>query len=268
MIHALNISVTVNGRSLLHKVNMEIHPGLFTAVAGPNGAGKTTLLRVLSNESRRFQGEVYLNGRTSQSYKVAELSNVRAVLSQSNTLQFSFNVRQIVEMGLLHQKERGPAKEHLIDEVMELTGVSQWQHRNYLTLSGGEQQRVQLARVLAQVWEKQPFPRYILLDEPTSNLDIARQQMIFGIVKQACERNIGVLAVVHDLNHVALFADQLYLLKEGEIVASGKPREVFTKSIIEHTFCCRVNIYHDPCNDCPYIVPERGHNVSTEIINQ
>jgi iron complex transport system ATP-binding protein len=265
MIRALNISVVANGKKLLHNVSMEITPGLFTAVAGPNGAGKTTLLKVLSNESNHFQGEVYLNGRITQSYSVAELSKVRAVLPQSNTLQFSFDVRQIVEMGLFHRRKENPAKDQLIDEAMELTGVTEWQNRNYLTLSGGEQQRVQLARVLAQVWEKQPFSRYILLDEPTSNLDIARQQMIFGIVKQACDRNIGVLAVVHDLNHVALFADELYLLKDGEMVASGKPREVFTKSIIEQTFCCRVNIYHDPCNDCPYIVPERENRISTVI---
>ena len=126
-----------------------------------------------------------------------------------------------------------------------------------MTLSGGEQQRVHLARVLAQVWELKSFPRYILLDEPTSSLDLAQQQLIFGLVKHACERNIGVLAIVHDLNQVTQFADKLYFLKEGSIVAGGKPSEVFTKPIIEETFCCRVNVYHDPCTNCPYIVPEK-----------
>jgi iron complex transport system ATP-binding protein len=118
---------------------------------------------------------------------------------------------------------------------------------------------------MVQVWEEQEFPRYILLDEPTSSLDIARQQLIFGLVKKACQRNIGVLAVVHDLNQVAQFADRLYLLKEGSIVANGTPKEIFTKSIIEETFCCRVNVYHDPCTNCPFIIPENETNTLSPI---
>ena len=148
---------------------------------------------------------------------------------------------------------------------MDLTGTHNLRERNYLTLSGGEQQRVQLARVLAQVWEIQGFPRYILLDEPTSSLDIARQQLIFGLVKKACTRNIGVLAIVHDLNQVSQFADQLYLLKDGHIAAKGSPKEIFTKPIIEETFCCKVNVYNDPCTNCPYIVPENELNISSSI---
>ena len=131
-----------------------------------------------------------------------------------------------------------------------------------LTLSGGEQQRVQLARVLAQVWEQKSFPRFVLLDEPTSSLDIAQQQMIFSLVKQACERNIGVLAIVHDLNQAVQFADQLYFMREGTVIAQGETKAVFTKPIIEETFCCRVNVYHDPCTNCPYIVPDKT-NIST-----
>jgi iron complex transport system ATP-binding protein len=107
------------------------------------------------------------------------------------------------------------------------------------------------------VWDIKSYPRYVLLDEPTSNLDLAQQQLIFSLVKHACERNIGVLAIVHDLNQVAQFADQLYFLKDGSVVAHGNPKEIFTKKIIEETFCCKVNVYHDPCTDCPYIVPDR-----------
>jgi iron complex transport system ATP-binding protein len=146
----------------------------------------------------------------------------------------------------------------VLEEVMALTDIEGWNERNYLTLSGGEQQRVQLARVLAQVWEVQSYPRYILLDEPTSSLDIAQQQLIFSLVKHACERNIGVMAIVHDLNQVAQFADNIYFLKGGKVVAQGNINEVFTKSIIEEMFCCRVNVYHDPCTQCPYIVPDRN----------
>jgi iron complex transport system ATP-binding protein len=252
MIAAKQLSITKNGRRLLNGVNLEVHPGQFTAIAGPNGAGKTSLLKAMSGESS-YDGTLEINGTAAGRYTVAELSKVRAVLPQSTHMQFSFSVEQVVKLA---------GKPNSVEEVMDLTGISAWAKRNYLTLSGGEQQRVQLARVLSQVWEIKSYPRYVLLDEPTSNLDLAQQQLIFGLVKHACERNIGVLAIVHDLNQVVQFADKLYFLKNGSVVANGDPKEVFTKKIIEETFCCKVNVYHDPCTNCPYIVPDRNLSLS------
>lgn len=248
MIAAKNLSITRNGRKLVNRVDLEIQPGMFTAIAGPNGAGKTSLLKAISGEST-YEGTLEINGATASKYSVAELARVRAVLPQSSHLQFPFTVLQVVKLA---------GNQKNIGEVMELTGIAAWAGRNYLTLSGGEQQRVQLARVLTQVWEIKSYPRYVLLDEPTSNLDLAQQQLIFSLVKHACERNIGALAIVHDLNQVAQFADQLYFIKDGSVVASGNPKEIFTKKIIEETFCCKVNVYHDPCTDCPYIVPDKN----------
>lgn len=254
MIAAKQLSITRNGRRLLNGVNLEVHPGLFTAIAGPNGAGKTSLLKALSGESS-YEGTLAINGTNANKYSVVELSKVRAVLPQSTHVQFPFTVQQVVQLA---SPSRGRSESGNIGEVMELTGIASWATRNYLTLSGGEQQRVQLARVLAQVWEVQSYPRYVLLDEPTSNLDLAQQQLIFSLVKHACERNIGVLAIVHDLNQVVQFADKLYFLKGGNVVANGNPKEIFTKKIIEETFCCKVNVYHDPCTNCPYIVPDKN----------
>ena len=249
MIVAKKLSMVRNGRQLLRNVDLEITPGLFTAIAGPNGAGKTTLLKAISGEAS-FEGELEINGAPVSKYGVADLSKVRAVLPQQSHMQFPFTVQQVVKLAGKDRK--------IEEEVMHLTDISSWANRNYLTLSGGEQQRVQLARVLAQVWEIKSYPRYVLLDEPTSNLDLAQQQLIFSLVKHACERNIGVLAIVHDLNQVVQFADKLYFLKSGSIVANGNPKEIFTKKIIEETFCCKVNVYHDPCTDCPYIVPDKN----------
>ncbi|MEI9918088.1 MAG: heme ABC transporter ATP-binding protein [Bacteroidota bacterium] len=248
MIAAKQLSITRNGKQLVNGVDLEIRPGSFTAIAGPNGAGKTSLLKAISGESS-YEGSLEINGTPASKYSVAELSKVRAVLPQSTHLQFPFTVQQVVKLAGNHKN---------IEEVMELTGITSWAARNYLTLSGGEQQRVQLARVLSQVWDIKGYPRYVLLDEPTSNLDLAQQQLIFSLVKHACERNIGVLAIVHDLNQVVQFADKLYFLKDGSVVANGNPKEIFTKKIIEETFCCKVNVYHDPCTDCPYIVPDKN----------
>lgn len=265
MIDARNISLTLGNRELLKAVNLQIKPGMFTAIAGPNGAGKSSLLKVLSQEHTRFGGEVLINGTPSKKYSVAQLSQVRAVLPQSSTMQFPFSVQHIVGLGVQRHKN---AKDQIVDEVMTTTGIGGWEHFNYLTLSGGEQQRVQLARVLAQVWQQQPYPRYILLDEPTSSLDIAQQQFTFQLVKQATARNIGVMAIVHDLNQVAPFADKLYFLKEGSIVAHGETKDVFTKNNIEQTFCCRVNVYHDPCTNCPYFIPDQStHSASLKSVS-
>lgn len=265
MISANNISLTKNGRAILKSVNVDVLPGSFTAMAGPNGAGKSSFLKIISNETQNYNGEVLINEKEVKNYTAISLAKVRAVLPQSTHLQFPFSVQQIIEMGRQYSGRSKAIDFALLEEIMDLTVTHDLRERNYLTLSGGEQQRVQLARVLTQVWEEQDFPRYILLDEPTSSLDIARQQLIFGLVKKACARNIGVLAVVHDLNQVSQFADQLYLLKDGGIVAKGSPKEIFTKSIIEETFCCRVNIYNDPCTNCPYIVPENELNILSPI---
>ena len=257
MISARHITQRIRDKVLLNNISLDVAPGVFTAVAGPNGAGKSTLLKILSNETSSYEGDVTLNGTPVKKFRVAELSKLRAVLPQSTHLQFPFSVKQIVEFGTQYHRNTASQNNKILTEVMELTGIASWQERNYMTLSGGEQQRVQLARVLTQVWEIKSYPRYILLDEPTSNLDIAQQQLIFGLVKQACERNIGVLAIVHDLNQVAQFADKLYFLRGGNMIAYGKTKEVFTKTNIEETFCCHVNVYHDPCTDCPYIIPDK-----------
>lgn len=260
MYSAKNISVTVREKIILRDVSLTLHPGKFTAVVGPNGAGKSTLLKSMANELHGYHGDVSINGKDIRSYKPKELSLVRAVLPQSSNLQFAFTVEQVVTLGRFAHKTTTEENNRIVDEVLALTSIEHLRERNYMHLSGGEKQRVQLARVLVQVWDETVYPRYILLDEPTSSLDIAQQQNIFGLAKRVCDRNIGVMAIVHDLNQAVQFADEIHFIRDGKIVAAGESQAVFTKSIIEETFCCRVNIYHDPCNKCPYIIPERDED--------
>lgn len=263
MYQASSISVSVRGKNILRDINLTLLPGVFTAIVGPNGAGKSTLLRTLAYESALFQGDIKINGKAVQSYSPRALSMVRAVLPQSSHVQFSFSAEQIVTLGRHAHNSTRKENADVVEEVMDLTNTAIFRNRNYQTLSGGEKQRVQLARVLAQVWEETLYPRYILLDEPTSNLDIAQQQLILSLARQACERNLGVMAIVHDLNQAVSFADNLYFMRDGRVITSGEARKVFTKSNIEETFCCRVNVYHDPCNNCPYIVPDRTETGNT-----
>jgi len=256
MYTASNLSLRINKKSILNDVSLMLEPGKFTAIVGANGAGKSTLLRMLANELKPTSGQVSINGKSIQNYAPRELSKVRAVLPQHSQVPFAFSVEQIVRLGRHAHRTTDAVNDVIVRDVMALAGVDVFYGRTYLTLSGGEKQRVQFARVLAQVWDETVYPRYILLDEPTASLDIAQQQYIFSLARRVCERNIGVLAIVHDLNQAVQFADHLYFLKEGKVVAAGEARDVFTKSNIEETFCCRVNLYHDPCNNCPYIIPE------------
>lgn len=255
MYEAHQIAFRTQGRTILHGISLQVKPGAFTAIVGPNGAGKSTLLKVLANEHRPSEGSVSINGQDIGSYTPRELAQVRAVLPQATAVQFAFTVQQVVALGR-HGRRSLPAEERAVCEaVMTVTGTLAFRERQYQTLSGGEKQRVQLARVLAQVWDETVYPRYILLDEPTSSLDIAQQQYIFNLARAVCARNIGVMAIVHDLNQAVQYADTLYFLRDGLVMAHGPAGQVFTQHNIEETFRCRVNLYRDPVTGHPYIIP-------------
>lgn len=265
MYEAFDISLQAGPKFIVKNVSLSVAPGKFTAVIGPNGAGKSSLLKIMSNERHQYTGKVSVNGTAIKDYKPKEISRIRAVMAQHSSLHFAFSVDQVISLSRHGHVSGKNEDQRIVEEVMEVTGVRIFQDRNYLTLSGGEKQRVQLARALAQVWEETLYPRYILLDEPTSSMDIAQQQFMFSLIKKICSRNIGVLAIVHDLNLAVQFADRICLMREGEVIDSGNALEVFTKANIEDTFCCKVNIYHDPCNKCPIIVPTTEHPFITKI---
>lgn len=265
MYQASNISFSTQGKQIIQDLNLSITPGEFVSVVGPNGAGKSSLIKILSNENPAYKGNVSINGKDVKSYKPKELSLVRAVMAQHSTLQFAFSVREVITLGRHAHSSTKTHDNSVIDEVITLAGLQAMATRNYLTLSGGEKQRVQLARVLAQVWDEALYPRYILLDEPTSSLDIAQQQAMFSLVKSVCSRNIGVLAIVHDLNLAAQFSDHIFLMNRGQLVDSGPAVQVLTRDNIEKAFCCHVNVIYDPCSKCPLIVPDTQPRTSNKL---
>mgnify|MGYP002713115570 CR=1 FL=1 len=230
---AEGLAVNLTGKMLISDVALTITPGKILAIVGPNGAGKSTLLKVLVGELKPMQGSVRVEDRLLSAWGKRDLAQIRAVLPQNSTLSFGFTAAEVVLMGRIPHLTGGESYDDRIiaTEAMAMTHTDHLAERIYTTLSGGERQRVQLARVLAQIWEGKAS-RYLLLDEPTNNLDLSHQHSTLMIARQFAQRGVGVLAVLHDLNLAAQYADTVLVLKGGRVLAEGKPDKVFTPQII------------------------------------
>lgn len=234
MLQAKDVHFCIRKKPIIDQVSVDLVPGQLTVILGPNGAGKSTLFKILSGELPCKHGNINYNGRPVNEFKSKQLAQIRAVMPQHSTLSFPFTALEIVELGLLPlDKKHTPT---LIEDVMRETQTWEMRGQLYGNLSGGEKQRVQLARVLVQVWERKPFPRYLLLDEPTSSMDIALQHHVLHIMHAIKSRNIGVLAVLHDLNLAANYADHIILMKNGMIHKQGSCREIMTSENLETVF--------------------------------
>ncbi|MDH2327292.1 heme ABC transporter ATP-binding protein [Cereibacter sp. SYSU M97828] len=245
MIVAANIHVRLGGRMILHGVSFDARPGHLTAIVGPNGSGKTTLMRAITAETP-FDGHVAMNGTDIASAKPWQLAAIRAVLPQATPLAFPFTVIEVVRLGL--GSGISAARGHLAQQALARVGLQGYEGRMYQDLSGGEQQRAQLARVLAQVWEPvlDGQPRWLLLDEPVSSLDIGHQLIVMQIARDFADAGGGVVAVMHDLNLTAMFADRVALLAEGRMVAQGTPAGVLTDANLSCAYRCRVRVNTPP----------------------
>lgn len=255
-LEARNISVHIHQRPILNDVSLGIEAGKVVAVVGPNGAGKSTLLKVLSGDLIPTSGGVWMNDQPIAAWDKRLRAQHRAVLPQSSSLAFAFTALEIVLMGRTPHiigAER-PQDAEIACEALEAAGVLHLQDRLYPTLSGGEQQRVHLARVLAQIWAGDQ-PRYLLLDEPTNNLDLAHQHTTLEVACAFARRGVGVLAILHDLNLAAQYADHILVLKNGAMLASDTPNNVLTPAIIQQAFDIPVMVSEHPCYNCPLVIP-------------
>jgi len=245
---AEQISVHAGGKNLLQQVSLTLEPGVLTMVIGPNGSGKTTLLNALAGELSPSRGSVSLNDRPLPRWKPLHLARLRSVLPQSDTLAFPFRAEEVVVMGRSPWRETVPRSTAIARETLALMDAEHLARRIYTTLSGGERQRVQLARVLAQIWsEKHNTPRYLLLDEPVSALDLGHQYALLDRIKhQTREHNTGALVTLHDLNLAAQFADRLMLLDSGRTAASGSAQSVLQASRIEQVYGIAVKVMPHP----------------------
>ncbi|MEM7207441.1 MAG: heme ABC transporter ATP-binding protein [Pseudomonadota bacterium] len=260
MLSADSITVTRGASTLLDDVSVSLACGEVLAVIGPNGAGKSTLLKVMAGDLPADAGQVCFDNVPINQIDILRLAQLRAVLPQDSNTSFPFRANEIIEMGRSpHVAEHNPQKDqNIVAHVAELTGITDMLNREITTLSGGERQRTHFARVLAQIWEPEAtLARYLLLDEPTSALDIAHQHHILSIARRlAAEQKIGVLAVVHDLNLAATYADRVALLSEGQLQCLGSPDEVFSSDVCSEAFGIVINRIDVPGYNSPILVTQ------------
>lgn len=255
MLAANAVHFSSGSTTLLKDINVEIEPGSILVVVGPNGAGKTTLLNILSGELMPSGGYVTMQGRSLSNWRVEERAKILGVLPQQSLLNFSFRVGEVVRLGRYPHKTGAVHDSEVVDMALAAADAVHLRKRDYRTLSGGEKQRVHLARVLAQIWEQPPFGhRFLLLDEPTAALDVAHQHGILNVARSMAQQGVGVLLILHDLNMAAHYADRVVMLDKGEIAARGTVDEVLTEDNIKNIFGIPSTVMTHPQTGRPLIV--------------
>ncbi len=254
MLEAKEIRARIGDKQILHGIDFTAEAGQITAIVGPNGSGKSTLLKAITDEVD-FTGQILLNGRRTAGMKPWELAALRAVLPQSATLAFPFTVLEVIRMGLMNgiagDRADIPAR------ALAAVGLEGYAARFYQELSGGEQQRTQLARVLCQVWQPvvEGIPRWLLLDEPVASLDIGHQLLVMELVKDYAARGGGVVAVMHDLNLSAMFADRIAIIMSGNLLLSGPPEVVMQNGVLSQAYGCALRVNTPPARGQSYVLP-------------
>ena len=241
---AQDLSYRIEAQWLLDSVDLRVEKGQMVGLIGPNGAGKSTLLRAISGILRCQDGTVMLEGRDLKAMTTKDVAAGLALVPQIAPYTHGFTSMELVLMGRYPHLGRfqveGKADEQIARKAMSITETDQFAHRTLDTLSGGERQRVFLARALAQQ------PRMLLLDEPTSNLDVLHQLIVLGLVRQLVDDGLTAVAAFHDLSMAARYCDKLVVMSGGKVIATGLPEDVLTPRLIETVFKVKAAVYQDP----------------------
>lgn len=257
MLSINSLHVAYDKQDVLQDLNLQLDRGELLGLIGPNGSGKTSLIRALSGVIKPTAGEIYIEGKELSTFSEGARARLLAVVPQSAQLPPAFTVFECVALGrtphLAWLGRLGQSDLKHIQQAMQAAEISHLSNRRAGELSGGEQQRVILARALAQACP------ILLLDEPTAHLDLHHQVSLLGLVRRmAKDQKLAVLVAMHDLNLAALYADRLVLLVEGRIRASGTPAEVLTTDILQAAYQIPLHVHPNPQHGTPWVVLQRN----------
>lgn len=240
-LRADNIWVTLSDTDIVKDISIKVKDKQFVGLIGPNGCGKSTLLKSIYKVIKPKNGKVHLNELDVLKSGPKMVSKLMGVVGQFNEMSFDFSVREMVLMGRTPHKGLMEADTQadfqIVKDALAKVSLSEYEDRSYASLSGGEKQRVILARAIAQQ------PEFLILDEPTNHLDIKYQLQILSVVKRM---NVGTLAALHDLELAAHYCDYLYVVKKGKVAACGTPEEILTKRLISDIYEVECEIYKNP----------------------
>ena len=253
MIAVSQLDYAYHGHAVLRDVSLTLEPGTFTAIIGPNGAGKSTLLKLITGSLSLQSGEVRIDGQPLAGHDHKTLARTMAYVAQSFESAFDFTAYEIVAMGRFpYQTAFGGDSQRdreIIREKMEATGVWSFRERRLTELSGGERQRLILSSALAQE------PRILLLDEPTTALDIKHQMQFYTILEDLCrDQQMTILTVTHDLNLASRFVERLVVMKDGQIAADGNPAAVLTSDTLLTVYEVEAEVIPHPQDGKPYVL--------------
>lgn len=254
MLKARNVTVRLDRKEVLHGLDFTALPGQLTAIVGPNGSGKTTLMKALTGDVP-FGGDITMSRHDIATTQPWKLAAIRGVLPQATPMAFPFTVLEVVRMGLI--AGIGAKRQDLPFKALAAVDLEGFEGRFYQELSGGEQQRVQLARVLCQIWEPvlAGEPRWLFLDEPVASLDIGHQLTVMQLARRYADAGGGVIAVMHDLNLTAMFADSVALIHDGTLVRQGAPKTVLNDKDLSMAYACNLRVNEAPVFDATFVLP-------------
>lgn len=256
VIEGKEIEIGYGDKIAVHKANIKINEGEVVTIIGPNGSGKSTLIKALSRCLKLRSGSVTIDGININKIPTKTVAKKMAILPQVKSVSSDITVESLVSYGRfphLDFKNRLTKDDHeIVDWAMEKTGLTKLKDRNVMTLSGGERQRAWIAMALAQK------PQVLMLDEPTTYLDISYQLEVLELVKELNQTlGITVVMVLHDLNQAARYSDNIYVLKDGHMCDYGKPNEIMKSNLLKDVFRIEADVYEDKVNQCPYFIPSK-----------
>jgi iron complex transport system ATP-binding protein len=260
-IEARGLSFRAGGRDLVREASLALAPGTTTILIGPNGAGKSTLLKLMTGEAKPSGGEIRLDGEALAAIPAWRLACQRAVMAQHARLVFPFSVYEVASLGVdgIGRAMTRVRRDALVGESLAAAGVLDLAGRAYQTLSGGEQQRVQFARVLCQIEAGRSVAsrQALFLDEPIASLDLCHQLALLDMARAIAGRGVAVLIVLHDLNLAVTYADHLVVMDQGQIIAQGAPARTLDDALLRQVFKVDLSLSRAPAPGLPFLLPQQ-----------